>query len=76
MIKMFFKLINKQRNHKQSSISELIIDDVHVTELEMIRKGWASYFVKLATPVDDKKFDNTYKSKVEMRKLLIQNVCE
>ena len=66
--KMFYKLINKHwhRNYKQSSISELIIDDVHVTELEMIRKGWASYFEKLATPVYDQKFDNTYKSH-EMR---------
>ena len=74
--KMFYKLINKQRNHKQSSISELIIDDVHVTELDMIRKGWASYFEKLATPVDDKNLDNNYKSKVQLRKLLIQNACE
>ena len=37
--KMIYKQINKQRNHKQSSIIELIIDDVHVTEIEMIRKG-------------------------------------
>ena len=74
--KMFYKLINEQRNHKQSSISELIIDDVHVTELDMIRKGWASYFEKLATPVDDQNFDNNYKSKVQLRKLLIQNACE
>ena len=74
--KMFYKLINKQRNHKQSSISELIIDDVHVTELDMIRKGWASYFEKLATPVNDQNFDNNYKSKVQLRKLLIQNACD
>ena len=57
--KLFYKLVNRQRNYKQSSISELIIDDVHVTELEMIRKGWASYFKKLATPVDNDKFDST-----------------
>ena len=32
--------------------------------------------LKLATPVDNEKFDSTYKSKVELRKLLIQNICE
>ena len=48
-----YKLMNTQRNHKQFSISELFIDDVHVTEAEMIRKGWASYFERLATPVED-----------------------
>ena len=74
--KMFYKLINKQRNHKQFSISELLIDDVHVTSAEVIRKRWASYFERLATPGEDKKFDNTYKSKVELRKPLIQNICE
>ena len=42
----------------------------------MIRTGWASYFERLATPVDDQKFDNYYKSKVKLRNLLIQNVCE
>ena len=74
--KLFYKLVNKQRNHNQSTISELIIDDVHVTDLDMIRQSWASYFQRLATPVDDPKFDNTYKSKIELRKLLIQNICE
>ena len=52
------------------------MNDVHVTELDMIRKGWASYFEKLVTPFDDQNFDNNYKSKVQLRKLLIQNACE
>ena len=62
--KILYKLINKQRNHKLFSISELFIDDVHVTEAEMIRKGCALYFERLATPVEDQKFDNTFKSKL------------
>ena len=37
--KLFYKLVNKQRNHYQSTIIELIIDDVHVTDLDMIRQG-------------------------------------
>ncbi|MEW8546332.1 MAG: reverse transcriptase family protein [Candidatus Thiodiazotropha sp.] len=74
--KLFYKLVNRQRNHSQYALSDLIIDDVHVTEVDMIRQGWASYFHRLATPVDDQKFDNTYKSKVELRRLLIQNICE
>ena len=41
-----------------------------------LRHGWADYFKTLATPVENKNFDEEYKAHIELRKHLIQNVCE
>lgn len=56
---LFYKLINRQRKSGQMKLSELVIDDVHLTETDLIRQGWAAYFKKLATPVDNEQFDKT-----------------
>ena len=72
--KLFYKLVNGQRNHGQPTISELIIDDVHVSDSDRIRQCWASYFENLATPVEDSNFDGSYKVDTELKRLLIQNI--
>ena len=72
--KLFYKLVNRQRNHGQPTISELIIDDVHVSDSDRIRQCWASYFKNLDTPVEDSNFDCSYKANTELKWLLIQYI--
>ena len=36
------------------------VDDRHLTTDEAIREGWASYFERLATPVDDHTYDESF----------------
>ena len=37
---------------------------------------WADYFKTLATPIENENFDEKYNAHIELRKHLIQNVCE
>lgn len=67
--KLFYKLVNRQRNQGRPTISELIIDDVHVSDNDRIRQCWASYFENLATPVEDPNFDRSYKVNTELKRL-------
>ena len=73
---LFYKLINRQRQTGREILNELVINGDHLTESDSIRQGWADYFKTLATPVENKNFDEEYKAHIELRKHLIQNVCE
>ena len=73
---LFYKLINRQRQTGREILNELVINGDHLTESDSIRQGWADYFKTLATPEENKNFDEEYKAHIELRKHLIQNVCE
>ena len=51
--KLFFSLVNRQRKEGRHALSQLYVDDRHLSTEEAIKEGWASYFEKLATPVDN-----------------------
>ncbi|CAG2255579.1 unnamed protein product [Mytilus edulis] len=63
--KNFYTLINNQRNLRSSVTSILKYDNKIINTEEEILDTWASYYEKLATPVDNPDFDDTYKLIVE-----------
>ena len=73
---LFYKLINKQRQTGRDRLNELVVNGEHLSDPDMIRQGWADYFKTLATPIENENFDENYKAHIELRKHLIQNVCE
>ena len=65
--KLFFSLVNRQRKEGRQALSQLYVDDRHLTTEEAIREGWASYFGKLATPADNYTlYDKTFKQQVDL----------
>ncbi|MEW8548319.1 MAG: endonuclease/exonuclease/phosphatase family protein, partial [Candidatus Thiodiazotropha sp.] len=73
--RLFFSLINRQRKEGRQSLSQLFVDDRHLTTEETIREGWATYFEKLATPKDDPLYDQGFKNQVELDFNLICDIC-
>ncbi|CAG2194397.1 unnamed protein product [Mytilus edulis] len=61
----FYTLLNNQRNLRSSVTSILKYDNKIINTEEEILDTWASYYEKLATPVDNPDFDNTYKHILE-----------
>ena len=57
-------------------MKELVVNGEHLSDPDMIRQGWEDYFKTLATPIESENFDEKYKAHIELRKHLIQNVCE
>ena len=73
---IFCKLINKQRQTGRERLNELVVQGERLSEPDKIRQGWVDYFKTLATPTGNVNFDESYKYQIELRKHLIQNVCE
>ena len=71
---IFYKLINKQRQIGHERLNELVVKGERLSEPDKIRQGWVDYFKTLAT--GNVNFDESYKYQIELRKRLIQNVCE
>ncbi|CAG2241415.1 DNCL2 [Mytilus edulis] len=64
--KNFYTLINNQRNLRSSVVTSILkYDNKIINTEEEILDTWASYYEKLATPVDNPDFDDTYKLIVE-----------
>ena len=57
-------------------MNELVVDGEHLLDPDGIRQGWVDYFKALATPIEKGNFDEEYKIHIELRKHLIQNMCE
>jgi hypothetical protein len=75
--RLFYKLINRQRNAKQADTTTcLLVDNTVLKDEEEIVQGWASYFLKLSTPADDPAFDGHYQdhisAEVALLELLVQ----
>ena len=47
-------------------MSQLYIDDRHLTTEEAFREGWASYYEKFATLADNHTFDESFKQQVDL----------
>ena len=55
--KLFFSLVNRKR---KDGFFQLFVDDRHLTIDEAIREGWASYFERMAAPVDDHTYNEGF----------------
>ena len=53
-----------------------MVNGERLSEPDKIRQGWADSFKTLATPTGNENFNESYKYQIELRKHLIQNVCE
>ena len=73
--KLFFSLVNRQRKEGRHALSQLFVDDRHLTTDEAIREGSASYFERLATPVDDHTYDESFEQQVDLDFDLICDIC-
>lgn len=74
--KLFYKLIEKQRQNGHQKLSSLFVDDRHLTSDSEIREGWVSYFKNIASPENvENHYDNEYTSYIELNKLLIKGQC-
>ena len=67
--KRFFSVVNRQRKEGRQALSQLYVDDRHLTE------GRASYFEKLATPADNHTYDDNFKQQVDLDFNLICDIC-
>ena len=63
--KLFYKLINRQRNGHSRKLNKLTVDDVHLETSSEIREGWANYFKQLSTPSSSPVFVNEHKQLIE-----------
>ena len=50
--KLFYKLINGERQTGQEILNELVINGEHLSDSDGVRQGWADYFKTLPTPVE------------------------
>ena len=58
--KEFYKLVKKQRDHSGSATTAMVFDKVLETDNDSITDGWAQYFEELATPINNRNFDQEY----------------
>ena len=68
-------LANRRRREGRTSLSWLVVNDVHLTTDEAIREGWALYFQTLATPKDKDHYNIEYKQQVDLDFKLICDIC-
>ena len=68
--KLFYKLIDNQRQSGKKKLSSLHIEDRHVTSNSEIREGWAKYFKSIANPESpDNQSDKEYTIHIELNKV-------
>ena len=74
-IKLFFRLVNKQRGKLKYCVNELSVDGtVYKSEGEIL-SAWQKHFGALATPADHQDFDEEYKQQVAGEMLDIMDIC-
>ena len=75
--KLFYKLIDNQRQNGTKTLSSLYIEDKQLTSETEIREGWARYFKSIAYPeTADVQSDEEYTTHIELNKLLIKEQCK
>ena len=75
--KLFYKLIDNQRQSGKKKLSSLHIEDRHLTSNSEIREGWAKYFKSIANPeFPDNQSDKEYTTHIELNKHLIKEQCK
>ena len=75
--KLFYKLIDNQRQNGKKTLSSLYIEDKQLTSDTEIREGWARYFKSIANPeTADVESDEEYTAHIELNKLLIKEQCK
>lgn len=72
--KLFHKRIRRQRISSTHKLSELIINDIHISEEDEIREGWADYFSKLSQPTCNDSYDKYFQKLTKLDRLLIQHI--
>ena len=74
-MKLFFRLVNKQRGKLKYCVNELSVDGtVYKSEGEIL-SAWQKHFGALATPADHLDFDEEYKQQVAGEMLDIMDIC-
>ena len=80
--RLFYKLIDNQRQNGKKKLSSLQFEDRHLTSRHLtsdseIREGWANYFKSIANPkTSDNQSDKEYTTHIELNKLLIKEQCK
>jgi hypothetical protein len=74
-VKLFHKLIRKQRQTTTSRITELCVNEAILTTPEEICEGFGTHFAGLAEPQDRPAFNSEYKQQVEFDSLVIRELC-
>ena len=73
--KTFFRLINRQRKSSNAQLQTLIVDGKACETDDEIRAGWATHFQRLATPMENDRFDSEYKM-VDLDVMAIAALCK
>ena len=74
--KTFFRLINRQRKSSNAQLQTLIVDGKACETDNEILAGWATHFQRLATPMENDRFDSEYKEMVDLDAMAIAAMCE
>ena len=73
--KLFYKLVNKQRNSKTNCTDRIIVNGKNFEEYDNIIDGWQQHFESLAQPKEKPTFDEMYKAEVNFDVNDIESIC-
>ena len=74
--KVFYKLIKNQRKSSNTQLHTLVVGSKECETQDQIREGWATHFQQLATPLENPRFDQSYKQLVDADIEAIENLCK
>ncbi|KAK3105231.1 hypothetical protein FSP39_020278 [Pinctada imbricata] len=73
--RLFYKLVNKQRNKQHDTTDHIILDGSVYSEYDNIIEGWKLHFENLAKPKENNDFDSNNKAETESNVLIIESIC-
>ena len=73
--KLFYTLVNKQRQKSLDKTSYIKINDKIYNDYDNIIDGWKTHFENLAQPKESTNFDDNHKSQVESNRVIIESIC-
>ena len=73
-MKLFYRLVNKQRGNLRHCVNELSVDSTVYKSDSEILSAWRQHFSSLATPSDNPDFDEEYRQQVASE-MLIMDIC-
>ena len=73
--KTFYKLIQIQRKSSNPQLQTLVVNNKEGETQGQIREGWADHFQRLASPLENTRFDKEYKQMVDLDVEAIEILC-
>ena len=70
------RTLNRQRKSSNAQLQTLVVDGIACKTNDDIREGWATNFQRLATPMENDRFDREYKGVVDLDVIAIAAMCE